>query len=207
MDTLDFTKEFSQRCGRAGELRDEINKNYGRYLIKEAAELRAAQIREVVEEHFQTTADILEEMAGEFSRYQSFDEESAARVKEILLENGIEPLEVCCRLDRFGRMTIEAEISRQRQKRVNRAVFTREVSAACGRVFSPPCVSDGGETCRLQMCQRPAYDVGRGFSSTAPKTGPSAGTAPASFTMAAAGWWRCSATVWAPGAGPLWTAP
>lgn len=171
VDTLDFTKEFSQRCGRAGELRDEINKNYGRYLIKEAAELRAAQIREVVEEHFQTTADILEEMAGEFSQYQSFDEESAARVKEILLENGIEPLEVCCRLDRFGRMTIEAEISRQRQKRVNRAVFTREVSAACGRVFSPPCVSDGGETCRLQMCQRPAYDVGRGFSQYSAKNG------------------------------------
>lgn len=163
-DTLDFSPAFRERCGRAGEMRDEVNKNYGRYLLKEAAELRAAQIRQVVEEHFQTTADILEEMAGEFSQYQSFDEESAARVKELLVENGIQPLEVCCRLDRFGRMTIEAEIARQRQKRVNRAVFTREVSAACGRVFSPPCVSDAGDTCRLLMCQRPAYDVARGFS-------------------------------------------
>ena len=61
MDTVDFTKAFLERCGRSGEMRDEINKNYGRYLLKEAAELRAAQIREVVEEHFQTTADILEE--------------------------------------------------------------------------------------------------------------------------------------------------
>ena len=110
-------------------------------------------------------------MAGEFSQYHSFDEEAAARVKEILVDNGIEPLEVCCRVDRFGRMTVEAEISRQRQRRVNRAVFTREVSAACGRVFSPPCVSDAGETCRLQMCQRPAYDVARGFSQYSARNG------------------------------------
>ena len=164
MDTLDFSPAFSERCGRVGEMRDEINKNYGRYLLKEAAELRAAQIREVVEEHFQTTADILDEMAGEFSQYQSFDEEAAERVREILVENGIEPLEVCCRLDRFGRMTVEAEVTRERRKRVNRAVFTREISAACGRVFSPPCLSDAGENCRLQMCQRPAFDAARGFS-------------------------------------------
>lgn len=164
VESVDFSRDFSERCGRMGEMRDEINKNYGRYLIKETAELRAAQIREVVEEHFQTTADILDEMAGEFAQYQSFDEEAASRVSLILQENGIEPIEVCCRLDRFGRMTIEAEVAKERQKRVNRAVFTREVSAACGRVFSPPCVSTGEETCRLQMCQRPAYDVSRGFS-------------------------------------------
>ena len=80
------------------------------------------------------------------------------------MENGIEPLEVCCRLDRFGRMTVEAEVTRERRKRVNRAVFTREISAACGRVFSPPCLSDAGENCRMQMCQRPAFDAARGFS-------------------------------------------
>lgn len=171
VDTLDFTKEFSDRCGRMGEMRDEINKSYGRYLLKEAAQLRAAQVREVVEDHFQTTADILEEMAGEFSQYQSFDEEAAARVADILRENGIEPLEVCCRLDRFGRMTIEAEVGREHQRRMNRAQFTREISAACGRVFSPPCISNGEESCRLQMCQRPAYEVARGFSQYSAKNG------------------------------------
>ncbi len=171
VDTLDFTREFSERCGRMGEMRDEINKNYGRYLIKEAAELRATQIRDVVEEHFKTTSDILEEMAGEFSQYQNFDEEAAGRVTEILRENGITPLEVCCRLDRFGRMTIEAEVERHRQKRLNRAVFTREISTACGRVFSPPCVSSTGEHCRLQMCQRPAFDAARGFSQYSAKNG------------------------------------
>ena len=164
LETADFTKEFADRCGRAGEMRDELNKNYARYLLREAAQLRAAQVREVVEGHFRTTSGLLEEMAGEFSLYQHFDEEAAQRVAGILRENGVAPLEVCCRVDKFGRMTIEAEIHRERQKRLNRAAFTREISAACGRVFSPPCVSTAGERCRVQMCQRPLLQVGRGFS-------------------------------------------
>lgn len=164
LETCDFTKEFAGRCCRAGEMRDEINKNYGRYLMKEAAELRAAQVREVVEGHFRTTAGILEEMAGEFSMYQRFDEESARRVAGILRDNGVTPLEVCCRVDRYGRMTVEAEISRERQRRLNRAAFTREASEACGRAFAPPCVSSNEESCRIQMCQRPQLQIGRGFS-------------------------------------------
>lgn len=166
LETSDFTKEFSDRCCRAGEMRDELNKNYARYLMKEAAELRTAQVREVVEAHFRTTAGILEEMAGEFAQYQRFDEEAAQRVAVVLRDSGVTPLEVCCRVDKFDRMTVEAEIGRERQKRLNRAAFTREVSAACGRLFSPPCVSAGEDRCRIQMCQRPLLDVGRGFSQT-----------------------------------------
>ena len=89
----------------------------------------------------------------------------------MLRDNGITPLEVCCRIDRFGRMTMEAEIERERQKRLNRGTFTREVSAACGRMFSPPCVSVSQDRCRIQMCQRPALEVGRGFSQSSAGNG------------------------------------
>ena len=54
VENEDFTEEFSKRCGRLGELRDEINKNYARYQMKESAELQAAEIRQVVEAHFKT---------------------------------------------------------------------------------------------------------------------------------------------------------
>lgn len=164
IENADFTKEFIDRCGRTGEMRDEVNKNYARFLAKEAAELRASQVREVAEEHFKTTAGILGEMADEFLHYEWFDEEAAERVTDILRESGLSPLEVCCRVDKFDRMTIEAEVAKDRQKRMNRAVFTKEISAACGRLFSPPCVSVTEDKCRIQMCQRPTYEINRGFS-------------------------------------------
>lgn len=164
VDTTDFSKEFLDRCGRSSEMRDQVNKEYVRFLAKEAAELNSMQVREVVESHFKTTAGILNDMAGEFENYESFDEEAAERVDEVLRENGIEPIEICCRVDKFDRMTVEAEISREREKRVNKAILTKELSAACGRVFSPPCISNVEDKCRLQMCQRPSYEVMRGFS-------------------------------------------
>ncbi len=160
----DLPEGFAKRCSRGPELLQTLNRQYARHRMKEAAELRAAQVREAVEEHLKTTAGILEEMAGEFSLYQQFDEEAARRVEEVLENNGALPVEVCCRIDRFGRMTVEAEIRRERQRRLNRAVFTREVSLACGRTFSPPCLSATEDHCRIQMCQRPVLDVDRGFA-------------------------------------------
>lgn len=181
LETADFTKDFVARCKRSGEMRDEINKNYCRYLTKEAAELRAAQVRDAAEQHFKTTAGILEEMAGEFSLYQHFDDEAARRVQDILLDNGVVPVEVCCRLDRFGRMTVEAEIKKERQKRLNRAVFAREISSACGRTFAQPCITVNDDCCRIQMSQRPAFDVGRGFSQYSAKNGTFCGDSAAVF--------------------------
>lgn len=164
IEMTDFRQDFQERCVRAGEMRQEVNKNYGRYMAREAARLKASQIREVVEAHFQTTAEVLSEMAEEFTMYEHFDSEAAGRVSDILKDNGIAPIEVCCRIDKFDRMTVEAEVEKRRQKKLNRAVFTKEISAACGRNFSPPSVSVAEDSCLIQMCQRPYFDVMRGFS-------------------------------------------
>lgn len=164
ISTNHFSKEFLDRCGRQNEMRDEVNKSYARLLAKQEAEIRSAQVREVVESHFKTTAGILTEMADEFGSYLCFDEEAAQRVADVLRNNGIIPIDVCCRIDKFDRMSIEAEIENKRERRINRAVLTKEISAACGRAFSPPCTSTIQGKCRLQMCQRAELDVVRGFS-------------------------------------------
>lgn len=145
-------------------MKDEINKNYSRFMARQAAEINALQIKEIAQENFKTTSDILCEMAEEFTRYEIFDIDAAERVSDIMRDNGINPVEICCRVDKYDRMTIEAEIEREREKRINRAAFAKEISSACGRVFSPPCVSTIDDKCRLQMCQKPFFDVKRGFS-------------------------------------------
>ena len=160
----DFQRDFLDRCGRAGEMREEVNRNYSRYLAHETAELRSAQIREVVESHFETTADVLKEMADEFTKYEHFDDEAARRITDIFREYGLTAREVCCRIDKYDRMTIEAEIEKKRRNRIDKAAFTKDISTACGRSFSPPCVNITETACLIQMTQRPKYDVLRGFS-------------------------------------------
>lgn len=164
IDKADFRQYFRDRCGRVGEMRDSVNKFFRDYISREAAELRAAQVRDIAGEQFKTTSVMLKDMAGEFSMYQSFDEEAAEKVEEVFRKYGVFPIEVCCRVDKFGRMTIEAEIERNRSQKLNKGHFTREVSSACGRSFSPPCISNTEDTCKIQMCQKPLLDVAVGMS-------------------------------------------
>ena len=160
----DLSPALRERCSRSAELRDQVNKEYARFQIREAADLRASQVREAAGVQFRATAGILDNLAQEFTESQRFDEESARRIAQVLRENGAEPLEVCCRLDPYGRLFVEAELRKDKSRRLNKAVFTKEISAACGRVFSPPCVTADGDRCRLRMSQRPSFQVTRGFA-------------------------------------------
>ena len=104
------------------------------------------------------------DMAEEFEQYQRFDEDSAEQVREVLRHRELTPIEVCCRIDKFGRMTIEANICRTHGVHINKGQLTREISGACGRTFTQPSVTAAGDTLKLQMCQKPVYAVQRGFA-------------------------------------------
>lgn len=146
------------------ELRDAVNSEYRELLAKESARMRAEQVRAIVEEHFRSTAQMLGDMAEEFEQYQRFDEDSAEQVREVLRHRELTPIEVCCRIDKFGRMTIEANICRTHGVHINKGQLTREISGACGRTFAQPSVTAAGDTLKLQMCQKPVYAVQRGFA-------------------------------------------
>lgn len=164
IERSDFDVPFLTRCNRAMELRDAVNSEYRELLAKESARMRAEQVRAIVEEHFRSTAQMLGDMAEEFEQYQRFDEDSAEQVREVLRHRELTPIEVCCRIDKFGRMTIEANICRTHGVHINKGQLTREISGACGRTFTQPSVTAAGDTLKLQMCQKPVYAVQRGFA-------------------------------------------
>ena len=164
IDRGDFDIPFLTRCGRAGEIRDAVNSEYKELLARESARMRAEQVRIVVEEHFRSTAQMLGDMAEEFEQYQHFDEESAEQTREVLRRHDLVPIEVCCRIDKFGRMTVEAHVVHSRGTHVNKGQITRALSSACGRTFAQPAVTTAGDRMRIQWSQKPVYNVLRGFA-------------------------------------------
>ena len=182
VERSDFDVPFLTRCGRAAELRDAVNGEYRELLAKESAKMRAEQVRAVVEEHFRSTSQMLGDMAEEFEQYQHFDEDSAEQVREVLRRHELTPIEVCCRIDKFGRMTIEANVHRPRGLHINKGQLTREISSACGRTFSQPSVAAAGDILKLQMCQKPVYAVQRGFAQHAANGAALCGDCAAAFT-------------------------
>lgn len=159
IDRKEVTGYLRDRCARLPEMVQNVNAAYQEYLAREAAELRANQVREVAVSQFGITSHLLRDLARETEEMERFDPEASRRVGEVLRRVGVLPLEICCRIDRFDRMTVEARTARGDRMRLNKGALTREISRACGRDFSPPSVTLLGDVCRIALCERPAFRV------------------------------------------------
>ncbi len=155
----DFSVRFAKKCCKSREMAESINKNYDAYLAYLAAERRVGEVRAVVAGQFSGLSEILGEMAEEFKNFERFDVACGDRVSSALKENGIAPIDVSCRIDRFGRMSVEIETVDFHNSDVKNAELMKVVSRACGRRFDSPCVSLAPNRCKIQMSERASYDV------------------------------------------------
>lgn len=162
VDRADFNAQFSSHCSRLNLLVNAVNSHYREFMIRDAAESRAQQVRNMVSDQFLTTSNMLEDMAGELELYERFDFTAAQKVAEVLRQSGIVPLDVNCRTDRFDRMSIEITAAPVETARVNKAELTAEISRACGRSFQQPCISAAKGKCRIQMSEQPVFRVQTG---------------------------------------------
>ena len=162
ISAADFPEEMESFCKNRDKLSEAINKNYRDYIASQALEIKSAQIRKMTGEQFEATSGLLKDIAEDFSSFKSFDREAGERVEQVLLRNDLEPTDVCCRVDKYNRLTVNAEIKRNRESKINKALLTREISLATGRSFSPPsiCVSEG--LMRMTMIEKPLLDVSFG---------------------------------------------
>ncbi|NLG92696.1 MAG: SpoIIE family protein phosphatase [Clostridiales bacterium] len=162
VDRNDFNAQFASHCSRLAAIADSVNSHYREFSIKDAAESRAQQVRNMVADQFATTSNLLEDMAAELELYEQFDFNAAQKVGEVLRGAGILPIDISCRVDRFDRMSIEIIAAQAESVRMNKAELTDEISRVCGRVFQQPCVSVVKGKCRLQMAERPFFRVQTG---------------------------------------------
>ncbi len=155
----DFRDDFKKKCCRTGEMAAAVNSSYQSYIAGAAAEKRIEEVRQVVAGQFCGLSDILSEMAQEYSDYEFFDNDLSDRITSVLKELGLKPSAVSCRIDRLGRMTIEAETAEIDKKKISRALMVHRLSAVCGRRFDSPSVACAPGSCRITLCERPCFDA------------------------------------------------
>ena len=155
----DFRDDFKRKCCRTPEMAASVNKCYKSYLTSEAASRRVDEIRAVVAGQFCGLGDMLEEMAGEYENYEYYDNEKGDKILIKLKELGLSPIEVSCRIDHIGRMTVEAEVYDDDRKKLKRALLVHEISHICGRKFDTPGITAAFGRCRIVLCEKPALDV------------------------------------------------
>ncbi len=155
----DFRQDFRKRCCKIHEMANAVNRNYDNYITYEAAQRRVDEVRAVVAGQFCGLGEILGEMAEEYESYEKFDTDAAHRISVMMKDEGYVPMDISCRIDRLGRMSVEIEPADTERSVLKRSVLTREVSKLCGRRFENPAVTMVNGRCRIVFSERPVYDV------------------------------------------------
>ncbi|MDP4119545.1 MAG: SpoIIE family protein phosphatase [Bacillota bacterium] len=158
----EFTEAFQKKCCKPVEMVSSINRNFDAYKAGEAAERRVCEIRGVVAGQFAGLSQILGDMAEEFDNFERFDTEASQRIITVLKQAGLVPIDVSCRIDRFGRMAVEIETAETDRRELKNVKLQKEVAKACGRRFDPPMISEAPNRIRIQLSERPYFDVAIG---------------------------------------------
>lgn len=155
----DIDKKYPKRCCKNKEMANSINNNYDLCTAYSLAERQIGEVRRVVAEEFKGLGSILADLSNEFRDYEYFDLESAERVSALFKMEGLIPLDVACRVNKYNRMCVEVILADNENKELRKSELVRSVSRACGRKMDSPCISYAPDRCRLQFNEKPVYDL------------------------------------------------
>lgn len=134
--------EFRGRCIRSAKMGQAVFRHYSDYASRIAAENRLSDVRNVVSDQFEGISNMLCDLAAELNRDEMFDDLTAGKIAAALKNIDIRAEECGCRVDKYGRMSVEIIVKPSERIRYNRMQILRTVEACCDRDFEPPSVAE-----------------------------------------------------------------
>ncbi len=156
--------DFRGRCLRLGAVGNAVFKNYSDYASRIAAENRLNEVRGAVTDQFDGISEMLNDLCAEIEKGEMFDNAAAGVVSAALKNIDIRVSECCCRIDKFGRMTVEMRIKNTADTIINRIHIMRQVAIACDRDFDAPVLTNIGAETLITLNERAVLSVDIGVT-------------------------------------------
>ncbi len=137
-------EEFKGRCLRPSRVGNATYKRYSDYASRIAAENRIDEVRSVVSDQFSGISEMLYDLSVDFKNDEQFDSVSAENAAAALKNLDIRVSEAGCRIDKYGRMTVEFKLKKTPELIINKLQVMKLVSVVCERDFDIPNVSEVG---------------------------------------------------------------
>lgn len=154
-DIGDFAPdEFKGRCLRPEKVAMATFKKYSDYASRIAAENRIDEVRGVVSDQLGGIADMLRDLSLDFENDQFFDAVTAENMVSALKDLDIVADEAGCRIDKYGRMTLEFKLKRQSDLVINKLKVMKTANLVCGRDFDVPNISEVGGEVYITLSER-----------------------------------------------------
>ncbi len=160
----DFSSDFWSQCIHPDKLLDTLTLHFNDFLSRDAAGRRLEEIQGVIADEFQGISQMLLDLSEEFRCASRYDYDIAQQIRNTLLNMELNPLDISCQIDRYGRLTAEVRLHREDNKKVNRAILLRELSSKCNRDFETPTLADGGNSLLLTLSEKAEYTVNFGVA-------------------------------------------
>lgn len=155
-------EEFKGRCLRTSQMANVTLRKYSDYASRIAAENRIEEVRSVVSDQFDAISDMLRDMSYDFNIDEQFDGVVAENAAAALKGLDIRVEEAGCRIDKYGRMTLEFKLKKTGELVINKMQVMKTVALVCERDFDVPNISKAGNDIYIVLNERTAMNIDYG---------------------------------------------
>ena len=151
--------DFRGLCLRINRMGSSVYRHYSEYAAKISAENRLDEVRGVVTDQFDGISKMLYDLKTDFENDQRFDNSTALAAAGALKSINLRANETSCRIDKYGRMTIELKIKKNPEQKINKMQIMKLLSLVCERDFDPPVLSETGSDIFITLNERAVYKI------------------------------------------------
>ena len=148
---------FLGRCLRFSQFKSSVNKHYLEYLNRINAENRVAEIRGVVEDHFNGISNMLYDLSEEFKSSQNIDEKATEDIIAALHNLNIIVNDCSATTDNFGRLSADIRVKLQKDTILNKKDILRRLSIVCNRDFDIPQITKANTEAFISITEKAVY--------------------------------------------------
>ncbi len=154
-------EEFKGRCQRAASVGKAVTAKYSDYAARISAENRIDEVRSVVSDQFSGISEMLRDLSVSIEEEYIYDNAAALSVMGVLKSLDLKVNDVGCKIDGFGRMTVEARV-KVSETPINRMNIMSGISACLDRDFDRPCIDTVGDITVITLSERTVFsaDIG-----------------------------------------------
>ena len=151
--------DFKARCLRLEAMGSCVYKHYSEYAAKISAENRIDEVRSVVTDQFDGISKMLKDLSYDFENDVRYDNALAAAAVSALKNINIRAVECSCRIDKFGRATLEFKVRKTSGQKFNKMQIMKLLSLVCEREFEPPVFSEAGNDIYIMLNEKAVYKI------------------------------------------------
>lgn len=152
-------EEFKGRCLRISQMGNVTFRKYSDYASRISAENRIDEVRSVVSDQFDGISDMLRDLSLDFKNDEHFDHTIAENAAAALKTLDIIVDEAGCRIDKYGRMTLEFKLKKSKELVINKLRVMKLLSITCERDFDIPNISEIGSEVYIVINEHAIYSV------------------------------------------------